>query len=153
MEIKTYTNKNAKKIIKKIINTQSGQLLEQSLMFLCYWLSLKKEVICYTICEQDIIKCIILLSKCDFDPFKKYLNPYLIDYIYTLPEHRRLGYANKILEYVKTKKKRQQCVMERNQKNYSKNQDFLILVQIQTIYKFIDFLEKFNQIFTPTLYF
>ena len=104
MEIKTYTNKNAKKIIKKIINTQSGQLLEQSLMFLCHWLSLKKEVICYTICEQDIIKCIILLSKCDFDPFKKYLNPYLIDYIYTFPDHRRLGYANKILEYVKTKK-------------------------------------------------
>ena len=104
MEIKTYTNKNAKKIINKIINTQSEQLLEQSLMFLCYWLALKREVICYSICEQGIIKSILLLSKCDFDPFKKYSNPYLIDYIYTFPEYRRFGYASKILSYVKSKK-------------------------------------------------
>ena len=103
MEIKTYTNKKAKKIIRKIINTQIEQLKEQSLMFLCDWLSFENDIICYTICEQNIIKHIVLLSKIDFDPFGKHSNPYLINYIYTFPEYRRFGYASKMLSYIKSK--------------------------------------------------
>ena len=136
MEIKTYTNKKAKKLIRKIINTQIEQLKEQSLMFLCDWLSFENDIICYTICEQNIIKHIVLLSKIDFDPFGKHSNPYLINYIYTFPEYRRFGYASKMLSYIKSKNETTAICNGDKSIDLFKKSGFKNFDEIKQIYRF-----------------
>ena len=104
MEIKLFTNQNAKKYIKKII--KNNTLLEND--FVNRWLDEPRDVKCYILSKKDnIIINIILLSKCDYDPYKQHKIPhkipYTLDYIYTFLEYRRNNFAYKMLLYIKNK--------------------------------------------------
>ena len=66
MEVKIFTNQNAKKYIKKLVKTRSH--LESSFYnSTCCWLNESRDVKCYILCENENIKNMILLSKCDYD--------------------------------------------------------------------------------------
>ena len=105
-------------------------------MFLCDWLSFEKDIICYTICEQNIIKHIVFLSKIDFDPFGKHSNPYLINYIYTFPEYRRFGYASKMLSYIKSKNETTAICNGDKSIDLFKKSGFKNFDEIKQIYRF-----------------
>lgn len=49
---------------------------------------------------ENTITAYALLSKNDYDPYGKYTNPYTLDYIYSLKEHRRRGFASIILDSI-----------------------------------------------------
>lgn len=96
--IKLLINKNAKKHIKKIsIDSED----ESFIMFSERWLSEIRIVKCYSMYINEEIVCVALLSKCDFDPIKKHDNPYILDYIFTFPKHRRKKYAHLMLTHIK----------------------------------------------------
>jgi len=65
------------------------------------WLDEPREIKCYIFCDDDKIeKAIVLLSKCDNDPFHTHKRPFILDWIYTFPEHRRNGFATQLLSHV-----------------------------------------------------
>jgi len=49
--------------------------------------------------------CVALLHKIDFDPLHIFDNPVLLDYIYTMTEHRRNNYAYNLLRKIMKKNK------------------------------------------------
>ena len=102
MEIKLFTNQNAKKYIGKIVENKT-QLEPLFYMNVHRWLNETRDVKCYVLCDKDIIRNIILLSKLDFDPFKIHKTPFCLDYIYTFTEHRRNNLACRMLLYLKKK--------------------------------------------------
>ena len=102
MEIILFTNQNAKKYIKKII--KNNTLLESEFYNnVNRWLDELRDVKCYILSNQNDIRNIILLSKCDYDPQKQHKIPYILDYIYTFLEFRRNNFAYKMLLYLKEK--------------------------------------------------
>ena len=100
MEYKRYTGKHAKSLVTKLMaeSTTTDFHLHAN-----QWLNEKNEVKCYVLCEGSTVKTMALLSKCDYDPMHQHSNPYTLNYIYTYPNHRRLGYACKMLIYLKSK--------------------------------------------------
>lgn len=60
------------------------------------WLNKSSPVFCvimYDIPTNTIPVCIALLHKIDVDPQKIFISPVLLDYIFTVREHRQKGYA------------------------------------------------------------
>ena len=51
--------------------------------------------------EDNEVVSFSVLHKVDFDPLKKQKNPFVLDYIYTCPKHRKLGYATSLLNHIK----------------------------------------------------
>lgn len=60
-----------------------------------------KQPSCYILYENEKPVSFVLLSQMDFDPFNKHTKPKTLNYIYTLDEHRRKGYAAALVEHVK----------------------------------------------------
>lgn len=61
-----------------------------------------KQVSCYILNVDDKPVSFVLLSTMDFDPLKKHSNPKTLNFVYTFEEHRRKGYAEKLIKHVKT---------------------------------------------------
>ena len=101
MEVKLFTNHKAKRYIKKLFKNKL--LHEEEYNIINRWDDETRDVKCYSLCEKDKIKNIVLLSKCDYDPEKKHSNPFILDYIYTFPEYRRNNLAYGMLLYIKKK--------------------------------------------------
>ena len=102
MEIKRFTNQNAKKYINRII--KNNTLLEAEFYDnVNRWLDEPRDVKCYILSNKNNINNIILLSKCDYDPQNQHNMPYILDYIYTFLECRRNNFAYKMLLYIKQK--------------------------------------------------
>ena len=51
--------------------------------------------------DDYFITAFALIHKTDFDPFKRHRRPHVIDFIYTLQNHRRRGHARMMLQYIK----------------------------------------------------
>lgn len=78
----------------------SNYLDELCKMFIGQWKNDKKPIsICYI--NNNQIVSFALLSRMDFDPHKKHINPHCINYIYTFDNQRNMGYASKLLQYIK----------------------------------------------------
>ncbi len=97
IEIKQMINKAAKKLTKDIFN----KLEEDDKEIAIRWLKEPNMVKCYVLYDNNIIKSIALLSKMNSDPLKEHSMPYILDYIYTLPEYRNKKYAHKLLLHIK----------------------------------------------------
>ena len=65
------------------------------------WMNDHRPIKAYFLYCNDSVVTIALLRKCDNDPYCEYKNPYMIDYMYTVPEHRRSGMALHLLNYIK----------------------------------------------------
>jgi hypothetical protein len=102
MEIKLFTNENAKKYITKVVKNRVN-IEQQFYHNASHWLKEPNDVKCYALCEKEKIINIILLSKCDHDPEGKHTTPYILDFIYTFPEYRRNNFAYRMLIYIKPK--------------------------------------------------
>jgi hypothetical protein len=102
MEVKLFTNQNAKKYMNKILKNKT-HLEPDFYDHVNRWLDEPRNVKCYVLCDKDNVKNIILLSKCDYDPQQKHNIPFILDYIYTFLEYRRNNFAYKMLLYIKTK--------------------------------------------------
>jgi len=65
--------------------------LDEQLRIFEYWSAWNNEA-CKTICvhldDDYFITAFALIHKTDFDPFKKHRRPHVIDFIYTLQNHR-----------------------------------------------------------------
>ena len=96
VEIKLFTNKNAKKHIQKIIENSTHLEDEFYNDYVKRWLNESRDVKCYTVFEKGNISNIILLSKMDYDPQRKHKTPYMLDFIYTFIAYRRNNFAYKI---------------------------------------------------------
>jgi hypothetical protein len=104
MEVKVYSNQSAKKYISKLLKNKI--ILEPEFynsIHINRWLEEQRDVKLYCLCETNNVITVILLSKCDFDPYNKHKTPYLLDYIYTFLEYRRNQFAYKLLLYLKKK--------------------------------------------------
>ena len=102
MEIKLFSNQNAKKYINRII--KNNTLLEVKFYDNANrWLDELRDVKCYILTNKNNVINIILLSKCDYDPQKQHKIPYILDYIYTFLEYRQNNFAYKMLLYIKKK--------------------------------------------------
>ena len=101
--IKLYINQIAKNIIKHIIKDKKQSDIDFDNIHVNRWLNEPRLVKCYVLYEYEIIKSVVLLSKCDYDPYKEYTKPFLLDYIYTFPEYRRNNVAYTMLLYIKDK--------------------------------------------------
>lgn len=101
MNVKLFINDKAKRYIRK--NTLNNKNYHGNADFIERWLNEGRMVKCYVVCNEDDIKTICLLSKCDFDPYKKHDNPYILDFIYTFDEHRRQNIAYNLLLHIKTR--------------------------------------------------
>lgn len=99
MDIKLLINNKAKNIIKSILTPSLKNSSNYELIL--RWLNENRNVKCYILYEDGIIKSFVLLSKCDFDPFNKHSNPYILDLIYTFEQFRRNNYAFQLLNYLK----------------------------------------------------
>ncbi len=97
IKIKLLINNGAKKIIRSI----SKNIDDNEKTFIIRWLGECNDVKCYILYENNIIKSFAILSKCDFDSFNKYNNPYILDYIFTYPEFRRNNFAYELLNHIK----------------------------------------------------
>jgi hypothetical protein len=102
MEIKLFTNENAKKYITKVVKNHV-QIEQQFYHNASHWLKESNNVKCYALCKKDEVINIILLSQCDHDPEEKHLIPYILDFIYTFSKHRRNNFAYRMLLYIKSK--------------------------------------------------
>ena len=65
------------------------------------WYNDSRPVKAYFLYCNDVLMTIALLRKCDVDPYAEYKNPYMMDYMYTVPEHRRTGMALYVLNHIK----------------------------------------------------
>jgi len=101
-EVKLFINENAKKFVRKLVK-RSENIESDFLNNINRWLNENNDVKCYALYGNDNIKVIILLSKCDYDPQKKHLNPFILDYIYTFLEYRRQKLAYRMLLHIKSK--------------------------------------------------
>jgi hypothetical protein len=109
MEIRLFSNQNAKKYMEKILKNHND-LEPEFYNHVKRWLEEPRDVKCYSLNDSDHkenVGNIILLSKCDYDPQKYHTNPFLLDYIYTFVKYRRNNLAYKMLSYIKTKTKEQ----------------------------------------------
>ena len=59
------------------------------------------KTICFHLDDDYFITAFAFIHKTDFDPFKKHRRPHVIDFIYTLHDHRRCGHAKVMLHYIK----------------------------------------------------
>ena len=50
--------------------------------------------------SKGTLVSVCLLSKMDYDPLLQQKRPFTLNLIWTLPEHRRRGYAKQLLDYV-----------------------------------------------------
>jgi len=55
---------------------------------------------CYILYINDVIISVVLLRRCDRDALAEYNQPVWIDYVYTVPLHRREYWATKLLQHV-----------------------------------------------------
>jgi len=55
---------------------------------------------CYVLYINDVIISVVLLRRCDRDPLAEYEKPYWIDYVFTIPSHRREYMATKLLQHI-----------------------------------------------------
>jgi hypothetical protein len=95
--VRQYFNEDAKlQVVSSILEHEENEFIYQ-------WLEEDREIKCYFIEENNIIKSFALLRKCDFDPFNEHTNPYLLNYIHTFPEFRHKKYAFKLLQFIKKK--------------------------------------------------
>jgi len=69
--------------------------------FVFNWYNDSRQVKAYFLYCNDVLVTVALLRKCDMDPYAEYKNPYMMDYIYTVLEHRRSGMALHLLNYMK----------------------------------------------------
>jgi GNAT superfamily N-acetyltransferase len=65
------------------------------------WINDSRPIKAYFLYCNDVLVTIALLRKCDMDPYAEYKNPYMIDHLYTVPEHRRTGMALYVLNHIK----------------------------------------------------
>lgn len=90
----------------KIIKINDCKIFIESIglsgMVVAGWLEEQVKVECYGLCLGTKIVTIVLLSKCEYDPYKTHDDPYTINYIYTYPKYRRKGFACEILRRLKT---------------------------------------------------
>ena len=55
---------------------------------------------CYILYINDVITSMVLLRRCDTDALAEYEHPYWIDYVFTIPQHRRQNHATQLLQHV-----------------------------------------------------
>ena len=67
------------------------------------WLEESATCKCFIKFIDGKIVSIALLRKMDFDPYGDHINPYLINYIHTMKDYRRLGYMNDLLIHIKSR--------------------------------------------------
>lgn len=91
MDVKFFHGKTALQKIKSLKITEN--LIEQ-------WFH-DKNVSCYILYEEDTPKSFALMSKMDFDPLKTHSPPKTLNFIFTLEEHRRKGYARQLVLHIK----------------------------------------------------
>lgn len=65
------------------------------------WLGETGDTKCYYMGDDNEIFSFVLVHDIDFDPYNKHDKPFVIDYIFTFPSHRRKGYAMQLLCYLK----------------------------------------------------
>lgn len=95
MPIKLLINDNAKKIPRKHCGSDASKPLIDG------WCANEK-VKCYAwVGDDNTPKAFALLSKMTHDPLGRHSNPYVLDYIYTLPAFRRTSLASQLLEHIK----------------------------------------------------
>ncbi len=138
MEIKVYSNDNAKKIVSKIIKKHDELYLD---LHVNGWLKNDRNVKCYILCEKDVYKNIILLIKCDLDPLNQHNNPYTLSYIYTFLNHRKQKLGYKMLLYIKKKNKLLLFVSITYLCIFLLKQDIFQLIVIFVNYPCLDFHE------------
>lgn len=122
MEVEIFLDEDAKMYVSKIMSLRSyyeivGNLenftdkskwiedIETAFYNVDGWLREPRNVKCYALCDKETnnVKCIILLSKCDDDPYNPHTTPYILDFIYTFRQYRRQKNALKMLLYIKSK--------------------------------------------------
>ena len=94
--IKFLIGNKAKKIIKSIPELEN-------ISYVKGWLEESATCKCFIKFIDGKIVSIALLRKMDFDPQGEHLNPYLINYIHTMKDNRRLGYMNDLLIHIKSR--------------------------------------------------
>jgi hypothetical protein len=98
MEIKLFINNKAKQIIKLI----TKEINDKNKQYIVKWLNEQNNVKCFVLYENNIIKGFAILSKCDYDPLNKHINPYILDLIYIFQQYRRNNLAYELLIYLKS---------------------------------------------------
>ena len=97
MNIKIIDNIDAKDYLKT--HSSFKDILED--VYIIEWLD-EKNVKLYILHIDDDILSFSLLTKMGRDPLKIHKNPFHLSYIYTFDNHRRKGYASKLVEKIKT---------------------------------------------------
>ena len=93
-----------------------------------HWNLEDKRIICFHLDDDFFITAFALIHKTDFDPYKRHKRPHVIDFIYTLPNHRRQGHAELMLYYIKRHYETTAFVITTEGKSLFKKCDF------QTVY-------------------
>lgn len=142
MEIKLFTNQNAKNYMIKVIKIKMKTELEPEFFINAKnWLDEINEVKCYALCNCDKIVTLILLSKCNFDPYEQHEVPFTLNYIYTFPEFRRKNFACKMLLYVKKKEQMTAYCSNEESENLFKKAEFVfsgndLMMNVLPVYRF-----------------
>lgn len=88
MRIEILENQSSKDFVNS--NENFKDLLKDP--FIVEWL-VENNVKLYLLYYNEILKSFAMSTKLVRDPLKTHTNPVYLNYIYTFPHHRRLGYA------------------------------------------------------------
>lgn len=69
--------------------------------FIAQW-AVEERKCCFIYYESEIPVAFILLSDLDYDPLNGHRRPRLLNFIYTSPPYRRMGYASKLLDFTRS---------------------------------------------------
>ena len=62
----------------------------------------QKNIKSYLLFENDVLKSYALISRLERDPMKIHNNPFYFNYIHTIKEYRRKGYAYYLVSHIKS---------------------------------------------------
>lgn len=102
MDIKLLINNKAKNFLRKLISKNKDEFNNFTIQICNQFINERHSLKLYVMTENENIVNIALLSKNDFDPFKKHINPYNFNYIYTFQNYKRKQYAYKMIEHIKS---------------------------------------------------
>ena len=99
MTIQLVVGRNAKQIIRKHLKKERLSPFE----YTCVdgWLGESRTVKCYMDRDGKTLYSFALLSKMDYDPEEKHINPFTLNFIYTSPKYRRSNHAYELIVKLK----------------------------------------------------